>query len=65
MYFDKDGAIRMDCFFECAMAGLLVLRDKFDLAFVNDSDYDRYGIVISVGLMNSNYYLAVVINYLF
>lgn len=65
MYFDKDGAIRMDCFFECAMAGLLVLRDKFDLAFVNDSDYDRYGIVISVGLMNSNYYLAVAINYLF
>ncbi|NYY74325.1 hypothetical protein DMH88_02025 [Escherichia coli] len=39
----KDGAIRMDCSSECAMAGLLALRDKFDLAFANDPDYDRHG----------------------
>lgn len=45
MHLDKDGAIRMDCSSECAMAGLLALRDKFDLAFANDPDYDRHGIV--------------------
>lgn len=65
MYFDKDGVICMDCFFECVMVGLLVLCDKFDLVFVNDLDYDCYGIVILVGLMNLNHYLVVVINYLF
>ncbi len=52
-------------FSECAMAGLLALRDKFDLAFANDPDYDRHGIVTPAGLMNPNHYLAVAINYLF
>lgn len=47
------------------MAGLLALRDKFDLAFANDPDYDRHGIVTPAGLMNPNHYLAVAINYLF
>ncbi|MBS0848601.1 phosphoglucomutase (alpha-D-glucose-1,6-bisphosphate-dependent) [Citrobacter sp. JGM124] len=65
MHLDKDGAIRMDCSSECAMAGLLALRDKFDLAFANDPDYDRHGIVTPDGLMNPNHYLAVAINYLF
>lgn len=46
-------------------AGLLALRDKFDLAFANDPDYDRHGIVTPAGLMNPNHYLAVAINYLF
>ncbi len=49
MHLDKDGAIRMDCSSECAMAGLLALRDKFDLAFANDPDYDRHGIVTPAG----------------
>lgn len=65
MHLDKDGAIRMDCSSECAMAGLLALRDKFDLAFANDPDYDRHGIVTPDGLMNPNHYLAVAIDYLF
>ncbi len=65
MHLDKDGAIRMDCSSECAMAGLLALRDKFDLAFANDPDYDRHGIVTPAGLMNPNHYPAVAINYLF
>ena len=65
MHLDKDGAMRMDCSSECAMAGLLALRDKFDLAFGNDPDYDRHGIVTPAGLMNPNHYLAVAINYLF
>nr|WP_024967427.1 phosphoglucomutase (alpha-D-glucose-1,6-bisphosphate-dependent) [Pantoea sp. IMH] len=65
MHLDKDGAIRMDCSSESAMAGLLALRDKFDLAFANDPDYDRHGIVTPAGLMNPNHYLAVAINYLF
>ncbi|MEA1064437.1 phosphoglucomutase (alpha-D-glucose-1,6-bisphosphate-dependent) [Erwinia sp. HR93] len=65
MHLDKDGAIRMDCSSECAMAGLLALRDRFDLAFANDPDYDRHGIVTPAGLMNPNHYLAVAINYLF
>ena len=56
MHLDKDGAIRMDCSSECAMAGLLALRDKFDLAFANDPDYDRHGIVTPAGLMNPNHY---------
>ncbi len=53
MHLDKDGAIRMDCS-RSAMAGLLALRDKFDLAFANDPDYDRHGIVTPAGLMNPN-----------
>ncbi|WEF13319.1 phosphoglucomutase (alpha-D-glucose-1,6-bisphosphate-dependent) [Pectobacterium actinidiae] len=65
MSLDHDGVIRMDCSSEFAMAGLLALRDKFDLAFANDPDYDRHGIVTPSGLMNPNHYLAVAINYLF
>jgi len=65
MHLDHDGIIRMDCSSESAMAGLLALRDKFDLAFANDPDYDRHGIVTPDGLMNPNHYLAVSINYLF
>ncbi|CRX40262.1 phosphoglucomutase (alpha-D-glucose-1,6-bisphosphate-dependent) [Yersinia enterocolitica] len=65
MHLDHDGVIRMDCSSECAMAGLLALRDKFDLAFATDPDYDRHGIVTPAGLMNPNHYLAVSINYLF
>ncbi|SQI33784.1 Phosphoglucomutase [Serratia plymuthica] len=65
MHLDHDGIIRMDCSSESAMAGLLALRDKFDLAFANDPDYDRHGIVTPKGLMNPNHYLAVAINYLF
>jgi phosphoglucomutase len=65
MHLDHDGVIRMDCSSECAMGGLLALKDKFDLAFANDPDYDRHGIVTPKGLMNPNHYLAVAINYLF
>ncbi|WP_409306327.1 phosphoglucomutase (alpha-D-glucose-1,6-bisphosphate-dependent) [Pectobacterium sp. B1J-3] len=65
MTLDHDGVIRMDCSSVSAMAGLLALRDKFDLAFANDPDYDRHGIVTPAGLMNPNHYLAVSINYLF
>lgn len=65
MHLDYDGIIRMDCSSESAMAGLLALRYKFDLAFANDPDYDRHGIVTLKGLMNPNHYLAVAINYLF
>lgn len=63
---DKDGKIRMDCSSPYAMAGLIDLRQDFDLAFGNDPDFDRHGIVTpSAGLMNPNHYLAVVINYLY
>ncbi|AKJ41894.1 Phosphoglucomutase [Pragia fontium] len=65
MHLDHDGAIRMDCSSEWAMAGLLALKGKFDLAFANDPDYDRHGIVTPKGLMNPNHYLAVSIDYLF
>lgn len=65
MTLDHDGVIRMDCSSEPAMSGLLALRDKFDLAFANDPDYDRHGIVTPAGLMNPNHYLAAAINYLF
>lgn len=65
MYLDHDGIIRMDCSSKPAMTGLLALRDKFDLAFANDPDYDRHGIVTPRGLMDPNHYLAVAINYLF
>jgi phosphoglucomutase len=66
MHVDKDGKIRMDCSSPYAMAGLIKLKDKYDLAFGNDPDVDRHGIVTkSVGLMNPNHYLAVVIQYLF
>lgn len=65
MHLDHDGVIRMDCSSPWAMAGLLAMRDKFDLAFANDPDYDRHGIVTPAGLMNPNHYLATAINYLF
>ena len=66
MNVDGDGKIRMDCSSPYAMAGLIELKEKYDLAFGNDPDFDRHGIVTrSVGLMNPNHYLAVAIDYLF
>jgi phosphoglucomutase len=66
MTLDHDGQIRMDPSSRYAMAGLLELKDRFDVAFGNDPDYDRHGIVIrSAGLMNPNHYLAVAVWYLF
>jgi len=66
MTLDKDGKIRMDCSSPYAMAGLIELKDKFDIAFGNDPDYDRHGIVTKThGLLNPNHYLAVAIWYLF
>ncbi|WP_036772683.1 phosphoglucomutase (alpha-D-glucose-1,6-bisphosphate-dependent) [Photorhabdus australis] len=65
MHLDHDGVIRMDCSSPWAMSGLLAMRDKFDLAFANDPDYDRHGIVTPAGLMNPNHYLATAIDYLF
>ncbi|MBT8047293.1 MAG: alpha-D-glucose phosphate-specific phosphoglucomutase [Xanthomonadales bacterium] len=66
MCVDKDGRIRMDCSSPPAMAGLIGLKDKYDIAFGNDTDFDRHGIVTpSAGLMNPNHYLAVAISYLF
>jgi len=65
MTVDHDGKIRMDCSSPYAMAGLVGLKDKFDVAFGNDPDADRHGIVTpSSGLLNPNHYLAVAINYL-
>ena len=66
MTLDHDGKIRMDCSSPYAMASLVDLKDHFDIAFGNDTDYDRHGIVTrSVGLMNPNHYLATTIWYLF
>lgn len=66
MTVDKDGKIRMDCSSPFAMASLIGLKDGFDIAFGNDPDSDRHGIVArSTGLMNPNHYLAVAISYLF
>lgn len=65
MSLDKDGVIRMDCSSPYAMSGLLALKDEYDLAFGNDPDYDRHGIVTPQGLMNPNHYLAVCIDYLY
>ncbi len=65
MTLDKDGKIRMDCSSPYAMAGLIEMKDKFDIAVGNDPDFDRHGIVTpSGGLMNPNHYLAVAIHYL-
>ena len=65
MHVDKDGKIRMDCSSPYAMAGLVALKEDFDIAFGNDTDFDRHGIVTkSVGLMNPNHYLSVAIAYL-
>ncbi|SFR63996.1 phosphoglucomutase (alpha-D-glucose-1,6-bisphosphate-dependent) [Thiomicrospira sp. ALE5] len=66
MTLDKDGKIRMDCSSPYAMASLINLKDQFDIAFGNDPDVDRHGIVApSAGLLNPNHYLAVAIEYLF
>jgi phosphoglucomutase len=66
MTLDWDGKIRMDCSSPYAMASLIALKDKFDIAWACDTDHDRHGIVSkSVGLLNPNHYLAVAIDYLF
>ena len=65
MCLDKDGKIRMDCSSPYAMAGLIGLKDNFDIAFGNDPDYDRHGIVCRSGLMKPNDYLATAINYIY
>jgi len=66
MTVDKDGQIRMDCSSPYAMAGLIKLKDKFDIAFGNDTDTDRHGIVTKIaGLLNPNHYLSVAVWYLF
>lgn len=65
MTLDHDGKIRMDCSSPYAMAGLLKLKDQYAVAFANDPDADRHGIVTpSAGLMNPNHFLAVAIDYL-
>jgi phosphoglucomutase len=65
MTVDHDGKIRMDCSSPYAMARLVALKDQFQVAFANDPDSDRHGIVTPIaGLMNSNHYLAVAIQYL-
>lgn len=66
MRVDRDGKIRMDCSSPYAMAGMIELKERFDIAFGNDADCDRHGIVTkSSGLMNPNHYLAAAISYLF
>jgi phosphoglucomutase len=66
MSVDRDGQIRMDCSSAYATANLIGLKDRFDIAFSNDPDADRHGIVTrSAGLMNPNHYLAAAIFYLF
>jgi phosphoglucomutase len=66
MAVDKDGKIRMDCSSPYAMAGLVQLRDRYSIAFGNDTDFDRHGIVTpSRGLLAPNHYLAAAIDYLF
>lgn len=65
MHLDKDGRIRMDCSSPWAMAGLVKLKDDYDIAFGNDPDADRHGVVVpGQGLLNPNHYLAVAIEYL-
>jgi phosphoglucomutase len=66
MTVDSDGKIRMDCSSPHAMASLINLKDKYDLSFGNDPDFDRHGIITpSVGLMNPNHFLSVAIHFLF
>jgi phosphoglucomutase len=66
MTLDHDGKIRMDCSSPYAMAGLIGMKDRFDVAFGNDPDTDRHGIVTrGGGLLNPNHYLAVAVHYLF
>lgn len=62
---DHDGKIRMDCSSPWAMAKLVALKESYDIAFGNDPDYDRHGIVTKAGLMQPNAYLAAAIEYLF
>lgn len=63
---DRDGKVRMDCSSPWAMAGLIELKDRFDVAFGNDPDFDRHGIVTREGgLMNPNHFLAAAVDYLF
>ncbi len=65
MPLDHDGKIRMDCSSPDAMANLIALKDRFDVAFANDPDADRHGIVTrEAGLLNPNHYLAAAISYL-
>ena len=64
MHCDKDGKIRMDCSSPYAMAGLVAMKSDFAVAFGNDTDFDRHGIVTKSGLMNPNHYLSVAISYL-
>ncbi len=66
MTLDRDGRIRMDCSSPYAMAGLIAMKDRFEVAFGNDADTDRHGIVTpGAGLLSPNHYLAVAIAYLF
>ncbi|KAA0252490.1 MAG: alpha-D-glucose phosphate-specific phosphoglucomutase [Acidobacteria bacterium] len=65
MTLDWDGRIRMDCSSPSAMASLIGIRDRFQVAVGNDADSDRHGVVTHSGLMNPNHYLAVAIHYLF
>jgi phosphoglucomutase len=66
VHVDHDGKIRMDCSSPCAMAGLIALRDRFDLALATDTDSDRHGIVTRrAGLLNPNRYLSAAVAYLF
>jgi phosphoglucomutase len=66
MSIDWDGKIRMDCSSPYAMAGLIALKDRFDVAFACDTDHDRHGVVTrSAGLLNPNHYLSVAIWFLF
>jgi phosphoglucomutase len=66
MSLDWDGKIRMDCSSPYAMAGLIAMKDRFDVSFACDTDHDRHGIVTrSMGLLNPNHYLAAAISYLY
>ena len=66
MTVDWDGKIRMDCSSPYAMVPVVRVKDRFDIAFANDTDHDRHGIVTpTAGLMNPNHYLAVAMSYLF
>ncbi len=65
MTLDWDGRIRMDCSSPSAMASLIAIRDRYQVAVGNDADADRHGIVTPAGLMNPNHFLAAAIHYLF
>ncbi len=65
MALDRDGKVRMDCSSPFAMSSLIQLKDRFDIAFGNDPDADRHGIVTKSGLMHPNHYLVAAVHYLF